>query len=293
MRNSVRGATPYLLLSPASLFLAVFWIFPLALVVTLSLFDLNLVDNTLRFAGLDNYASELGSPEFAQSLHATVLYALYTIVPSLGTGLLVAVLVSGLRHGQGFWRSVYFLPVASTLVAMASVWRWMLNPDVGIADRVLRAVFGAGNWLNDPHLALVAVAMVSDWHQIGFAVVLYLAALGRLPREPYDSAAIDGAGPWSRFWHVTWPALGPTTVFVFVLMSGYALQAYDTIAAMTAGGPAGATATLTYRMWLRGVQYFDAGRASVLAVVLLALSLVVIAIQRAPMGRRLEAAGTR
>jgi multiple sugar transport system permease protein len=293
MRKPAGRFDAYVLVSPAALFLAIFWIFPLVLVLALSLFQLNLVDNTLRFVGLGNYASELTSTEFGQSLSATVLYALWTIVPSLGIGLLVAVLINGLRHGQGFWRSVYFLPVASTLVAMSSVWRWMFHPDVGIADHILRSVFGAGDWLNDTHLALVALAVVGNWHQIGFAVVLYLAALGRLPREPYDSAAIDGAGAWSRFWHVTWPALGPTTVFVFVLMSGYALQTYDTIAAMTAGGPAGATATLTYRMWVRGIQYLDAGRAAVLAVVLLALSLVVTAIQRGPWGRRLEAAGTR
>jgi multiple sugar transport system permease protein len=293
MQKSVRRLTPYFLLSPASLFLVIFWIFPLALVVVLSLFQLDLVDNTLRFVGLDNYAIELTSGEFEQSLRVTLAYALYTIVPSLAVGLLIAVLINGLRHGQGFWRSVYFLPVATTLVAMSSVWRWMFQPEVGIADHMFRSAFGIGDWLNDPGLALATVAIVGVWHQIGFAVILYLAALGGLPRDQYDSAAIDGAGWWSRFWHVTWPALGPTTVFLFVLMSSYALQAYDTIAAMTAGGPAGATSTLTYRMWVRGVQYFDAGRAAVLAVALLALSLVVTAMQRGRFGRRLEEAGAR
>jgi multiple sugar transport system permease protein len=293
MKKPRHGLAPYVLLSPASLFLATFWVFPLIFVLVLSLFQVNLVDNTVRFAGLDNYSTELTSGEFGQSLWTTVLYALYTIVPSLGGGLSIAVLISGLRRGQGFWRAAYFLPVASTLVAMSSVWRWMFHPDVGIADYLIRGLFGAGDWLNNPDLALVALAVVGVWHQIGFAVVLYLAALGSVPHDQYDSATIDGAGRWSRFWHVTWPALGPTTVFLFVLMSGQALQAYDTIAAMTAGGPAGSTATLTYRMWVRGVQYFDVGRAAVLAVALLALSLLVTAVQRGRFGRRLEEAGAR
>lgn len=293
-RHSRRGnATPYVLLAPASLLLLTFWIVPLLLVFAVSLFRFDLSDNGLGFVGLGNYVTEFRSGEFGRSLTATLLYALYTVVPSMGIGLLAAVSIHGLRHGQAFWRSVYFLPVASTLVAMASVWRWMFQPDAGIADHLVRAVFGVGDWLNHPGLALVALAVVGNWHQIGFVTVLYLAALGGLPRDQYDSAAIDGANAWNRFWHVTWPSLGPTTVFVFVLTSGYALQAYDTVAAMTAGGPAGETGTLTYQMWTRGIQYFDVGRAAVLAVTLFALSLVVTGVQRSRYARRLEAAGSR
>jgi multiple sugar transport system permease protein len=288
-----RGATPYLLVAPAFTFLSAFLILPLLLVVVLSFFDANLLSSTVHFVGLGNYVAELGSGEFRESLLNTVVYALYLVPVSIVLGLVVALLVNRLSHGQGFWRSVYFLPVATTLVAMASVWRWLFTPDTGIVDRLLGPILGVRDWLNHPHLALLAIAVVGIWHQIGFVAIVYLAALAALPRDQYDSAAMDGARAWSRFWHVTWPAIGPTTVFVTAVTCGTALQAYDSIVAMTGGGPAGATQTLTFAIWQRGINYFDLGLAAVLSVVLLALSLLVTLLQRTRTAARLEQAGFR
>ncbi|MFZ4894922.1 carbohydrate ABC transporter permease [Plantibacter sp. Mn2098] len=289
----MRRLTPYALLTPAVLALLVFVVLPLVLVTVLSFFDLNLITNQLKFVGFTNYATELGDDAFWTAVRNTILYGLYTVVPSLGIGLGIALLISGLDRGQAFWRSVYFLPVACTLVAMSSVWRWMFQPDIGIVDQVFGPILGVTDWLNNPQLALVAIAVVGNWHQIGLVAILYLAALGSIPTDPYDSARLDGAGAVNRFWHVTWPALGPTTVFAVVVTCSAALQAYDTIVAMTGGGPAGATETLTYAIWTRGIRYFDLGRAAVLSVFLLGLSLVITGAQRSRTGRTLETAGTR
>lgn len=288
-----RRPTPYLLLAPAAVFLAAFTVLPFLLVAVLSVFDVSLLQSGASFVGLANFATELGSVEFRQSLDNTLLYAVYLVPASVVGGLIVALLINRLHFGQGLWRSAYFLPVAATLVAMASVWRWIFAPDTGIVDRVLGPTLHITNWLNDPGLALLAIAVVGVWHQLGFVAIIYLAALGSLPRDQFDSAALDGAGWWNTFWHITWPALGPTTIFVTAVSCGSALQAYDSIVAMTDGGPAGATQTLTFAIWERGINYFDIGRAAVLSLVLLALSMIVALLQRSRYGRQLEEAGAR
>jgi multiple sugar transport system permease protein len=292
--TSIRDrVAPHLLTAPAAIFIAVFVAAPLVIVIILALFNLNLVTGTSQFVGVDNFVTELQHDEFANSVRNTLIYAALTIFPSLVLGLIVALLINGLTHGQGFWRSLYFLPVATTLVAMSAVWRWMFRADTGVVDTVISPLFGARDWLNDPHLALGSIAVVGNWHQIGLVAILYLAGLGSLPRDQYESATLDGARSWSRFWHVTWPALGPTTIFAFIMTASSALQAYDVIAAMTQGGPLGSTETLTYMIWVRGVHYFDIGRAAVLSIALLLLSLVVTVVQRTGYGRRLEQGGTR
>lgn len=282
----------YVLLAPALVLIVAFVIAPLVFVIGLAFFDVNLIAGTTRFVGLDNFASEATHPEFLNSVRNTLLYGLLTVFPSIFLGLLSAVIINSLARGQGFWRTVYFMPVATTLVAMSAVWRWLFRADTGVVDLLLSPL-GLRDWLGDPSLALGAVAMVGNWHQIGLVTVLYLAALGTLPRDQYESATLDGAGAWSRFIHVTWPGLGPTTVFAFILCCSSALQAYDVIAAMTQGGPLGATETLTYVIWLRGVNYFDIGRAAVLSIALFALSIVVTMVQRSRALQRLEQAGTR
>lgn len=293
MRTLRQRSVPYLLVLAAGVLTLVFVVIPIVLVVVLAFFDINLVSGARTYVGLDNFRTEIAHDEFTRSLRNTVVYAVLTVIPSMTLGLGVALLVNGLTHGKGFWRGVYFLPVATTLVAMSAVWRWMFHTDTGIVDTVLGPIFGVQGWLADPGLALGAVAIVGNWHQIGLVAILYLAALGSLPQDQFDSARIDGAAPWNVFRHVTWPALGPTTIFAFITTVGSALQAYDVIAAMTQGGPIGATETLTYMIWVRGVNYFDIGRAAVLSISLLALSLLVTAAQRTGYARRLEEGGTR
>lgn len=282
----------YTLLAPAIFLVLAFVIAPLLIVISLAFFDVNLIAGKATFVGLHNFATEATHPEFLNSLRNTLVYALLTVIPSIVLGLLFAVTINSLAGGQGFWRTIYFMPVATTLVAMSAVWRWLFRTDTGVIDHVLSPL-GLHNWLGDPNLALGAVSIVGNWHQIGLVTVLYLAALGTLPRDQYESATLDGAGSWNRFFHVTWPGLGPTTVFAFILCCSSALQAYDVIAAMTQGGPLGSTETLTYMIWLRGVNYFDIGRAAVLSIALLGLSVIVTAIQRSRAVQHLERAGIR
>jgi len=285
--------TPWVLVGPALALVTVFVALPVVAVAALTLLRVDLLGGSVSFTGLQNLATETTDPEFGRALANTLLYTVYTVGPSVAGGLAAALLIHGSGRGAAFWRGAYFLPAACTLVAMAGVWRWMFAADAGVIDRLLAPVLGLRDWLGDPSLALVALAVVGVWHQVGLVAVIYLAALANVNPDSLDSARLDGAGPGGRFRHVVWPTLGPTTVFVLVLMIGNALQAYDTVAAMTRGGPLGATQTLTYVMWVRGIEYFDLGRAAVLAVVLLVAALAVASLSRSRWGRGLERAGRR
>ncbi|BCP56340.1 sugar ABC transporter permease [Kaistia sp. 32K] len=285
-------AAPYALVGPLMLFLAVFTLLPSALILVFSFFNIDILAGTYRFIGLANFRKAISHGELLNSLKVTFLYILLTVPPSMVFGLLAALAIHALKRGAGFWRAVYFLPVAATLVAMSIVWRWMFLANKGVVDLALERWTGLSDWLNSPALALPAVAIVGNWQQIGFVAILYLAGLASVPKHVLEAARVDGAGAWSRFWHVTWPSLGPTTVFAGIISSIGALRVFDTIATMTAGGPSQRTETLAYLMWQRGIYFFDIGGGAVVALVLLALALVATAIQRR-MTARLERAGSR
>jgi multiple sugar transport system permease protein len=272
--------------------LIVFTILPAMLTIVLTFFNVDILAGTIRFAGWANFEKAVARGEIANGIKVTFLYALWTVPSSLLLGLLIALAINALQRGAAFWRAVYFLPVAATLVAMSVVWRWMFLAQEGIIDATAGRFLGLTDWLNSSQLALPAVAVVGNWQQIGFVAILYLAGLAAVPRHVLEAARVDGAGACSRFWHVSWPALGPTTVFAAVVTTMHALKIFDTIATMTGGGPSQSTATLAYLMWQRGIYFFDIGGGAIVALVLLALGLLATFIQMRATGR-LERAGRR
>ncbi|CAH1667311.1 carbohydrate ABC transporter permease [Chelatococcus asaccharovorans] len=283
---------PYVLVAPLLGLIFIFAILPAALALFLTFFETDILAGTMRFVGTANFARAADRGNVLNSLRVTFLYTVLTVPPSMILGLSIALAINGLRRGRMFWQAVYFLPVAATLVAMSIVWRWMFVGRKGIIDQTFGQAIGLTDWLNSPVLSLPAVAIVGNWQQIGFVVILYLAALTAVPRHLLEAARVDGAGAWSRFWHVTWPSIGPTTVFVGIITSVDALRVFDTISTMTGGGPSRSSQTLAHLMWERGIYFFDIGGGSVVTLVLLALALAATAVQRL-LTARLERAGTR
>lgn len=283
---------PYLLVSPLLLLLFLFTILPCLLALGLAFFKVDILAGTIRFVGFGNFAQAVSRGELANSIAVTFAYMAMTVPVSMILGLLVALAINSLDRGRSFWRAIYFLPVAATLVAMSIVWRWMFLGRRGIVDTTFGQFTGLVDWLNSPALALPAVAIVGNWQHIGFVTVLYLAALVAVPKQQLEAARVDGAGAWNRFWHVTWPSIGPTTVFVGIITCVDALRVFDTVSTMTDGGPSGSTQTLAHLMWERGIYFFDIGGGSVVTLVLLALALLATFIQRR-FTAGLERAGTR
>jgi multiple sugar transport system permease protein len=281
------------LLAPAYALLLVLVVIPVLIVVVLSLFDYDPLLGTADFVGTGNFTRVLGSEQFRKALANTAIYMVLTVPTTLVVSLLLAVGIHSLRWGGAIWRSLYFLPVASTLAAMSVVWRWLFYPGSGMVDSTVGRVLGIDDWLHSTTWALPAVAVVGSWEGIGFAMVMFLAGLASVPSHVHEAARLDGAGAWSRFWHVTWPALGPSVVFTLIITTRNALRVFDQVQVMTEGGPVNSSATLSYILWERGITFLDIGGGSVITLALLVLILAVTMLQLVTVGLRWERAGSR
>jgi ABC-type sugar transport system permease subunit len=276
--------------SPALLVIIVFVVFPCLWGIALSF---TAFDGILpaRFAGLANYQRLATDPLVPQTLWNTVLYVAFT----LPTGLFLASAVALALNekwfsGRAFWRGIYFLPNVTSLVAVAFVWEWLLNPEYGLVNAGLRGMGLSGQgWLSDPKLAMPCVAMVGVWHSLGFGVLVYLAGLRSIPGEVYEAARIDGASAWQQFRHVTWPLLMPTTMFLTMMGVIGGFQVFQSVYIMTGGGPLDRTRVYLFYLWQTGFQNLEMGYASALAVLLFAIVLCLSLFQWRFFNRRLSA----
>jgi multiple sugar transport system permease protein len=269
------------LAGPATLVMVLFIFLPVAIVAVLSFTDYQFGAPSFAWIGLENYSKLFGSTLGRRAIANTLIYVAVVIPLSVGFGLAVAL---GLHRMMAWapWlsqmlRTIYFLPVAATLVAMSVAWQMVLHPSLGVVNQTL-ATFGGTpqDWLSDRGLVLYTLAAIGIWQTVGYNMVLFLAGLVAIPPELYDAAEVDGAGHgWSRFWTVTWPMLGPTTLFVMVVTATNAFRVFETVATLTKGGPAFASDTLVYALYREGFVYFKAGYASAITIVFFAFLLVL------------------
>jgi multiple sugar transport system permease protein len=275
---------------PAFLLLVVVDIVPLLVLVYLSFTNYELGALTTKFVGLDNFRKTLVDPVFRRSLGNTFVYVGIVLPAAVGLALLVAVLLHGRKRSRSFYEVVYFLPVTSTLIAMATVWQFLLHPSLGPVNGLLRAIgFHEIGFLSEPAYVLPTLAAIGVWHLIGFNMVLFLAGLSAIPRDLYEAAEIDGCRSGiDRFLTITWPLLGPTTMFVIVTTSITAFKVFDTVAVMTRGGPMGSSEVLLYAIYLEGYQYFHMGYAAALTLVFLVVVLLFSVVQTFALERRVH-----
>ena len=273
---------------PATLLLLLMSIVPLVVLIVLSFTDYDLGNVDLRFIGLANFEKALADPVFRRALWNTFVYVAIVLPGAVGFGLAVAILVHGRKRTRSFYEIVYFLPVTSTLIAMAFVWTFLLHPKLGPVNALFGALgFPPLAFLSDPALVLPTLAVIGVWQLVGFNMVLFLAGLTAIPKDLYEAAEVDGcANPVDRFLTITWPLLGPTTMFVIVTTSITAFKVFDTVAVMTHGGPMGASEVLLYSIYLEGFQYFHTAYAAALTVVFLVFILVFSVIQTMVLERR-------
>jgi multiple sugar transport system permease protein len=263
-----------LFIAPAILILVVFFFAPVIAGFALSLTDFDLYTigdvHNLRFVALRNYGDLLGSGIFWTAFGNTLYFSLVggplTVVLSLAAALLVNAKAT---RWKSFFRTVYFAPVVTTLVAVAIVFRYLYHPRFGILNRAL-GVFGIPgiDWLGNPKLAMFAIILLSVWKQFGYTMIIFIAGLQNIPDELYEAARIDGAGAWRRFRHVTVPMLGPTFLFVGVVTAIGQLQIFAEPYVMTRGGPLNKTLTMVMLMYEQGFKFWRMGYAAAVAFVL-------------------------
>jgi len=277
---------------PSVVLILVFFFGPVLWGLWLSLTDFDLYaigdPSTVRFVGLGNYARALESGEFWNALRVTLLYAFVGAPISVAVSLAAALLVdSRLARWKPFFRAVYFAPVVTTLVAVAIVWRYLYQPQYGLVNAFLgRLGVPAVDWLGDPHWALPAILVLAVWKNFGYNLLIFVAGLQAVPRELHEAAALDGAGGWQRFRHVTLPALAPVSLFVSVTTLINYFQLFAEPYVMTQGGPLRSTTSLVLYMYEQGFRWWRLGFAASLAFLLFALILAATLVQLRLQARR-------
>lgn len=266
-----RALTAHALCAPATFLMFVLLVGPVLSVVVISFTDWQLGETEIDFVGFENYVEMAQDKVFWKSLWNTVVYVGIVVPFSVFLGLGAALLIESLIAGKAFYRAVYFLPVMATLIAMAIVWSTVLNPTFGLLNLTLEALGIEGrDWLSDPATALFSLCAIGIWQALGFNMVLFMAGLTAIPRDLYDAAEIDGASSaWDRFATVTWPLLGPVTLFVIVITSIRSFQVFDTVHVLTNGGPVNSTQVLIYTMYTEGFEFFRSGYAAAITIIFL------------------------
>ena len=262
-----------------------------ALLLSITDFDIYALADlrNLRFIGAGNYAELAHTPLFWRAVGNTALFAVLGVPAAIGTSLAAALLLSSATvRWRPVWRLLLFAPYVTTLVATALVWRYVLDTRTGLLNYLLSLVgIAPVDWLGDPRTSIPATLLFIVWKAFGYNMLVFVAALTTVPQDLYEAARLDGAGAWSRFRHVTLPAIGPALLLAGVLSVANFLQIFSEPYVMTQGGPAQSTVTILYFMFDQGFTWWNLGMASAVAVLLFAVILLLTAAQ-VRLGRRYE-----
>lgn len=277
-------ALGYALLAPSMFGVLAFLLLPILVVIWLSLCRWDLL-GPLRFVGLSNWRSVLTDGTFGNSLIVTAIFVAIVVPAQTALGLLAASMLARQLRGTGLFRTVFVLPWICAPLAIAVLWRWILAPTDGAVSTVLGHSI---EWLSDPSFALPLVSAVVVWTNVGYVSLSFLAGLLAIPDEVHAAARTDGANAWQRFWRITIPMLRPTTFFVLVTGIVSTAQVFDTVYALTGGGPAGSTDLVAHRIYAEAFGSAAIGRASVMAVVLFVILIGVTLLQHLYFRRRIS-----
>jgi multiple sugar transport system permease protein len=237
----------------------------------------------ITFAGLDNFWRLFNDSAFITAFWNTILYTALSVPLTLVCALGLAILVNQRIPGRNFLRAAMFFPYVASLVAVAVVWNMLFNPEMGPVNMVLYTMGidprHLPRWAADRNWAMITVVLFGVWKSMGYYMVIYLAGLQGINRDLYEAASIDGAGAWQRFMYVTLPQLGPTTLFVTVMLTIQSFKVFDQIYLLTQGGPGTSTLVLVYHIYNEAFISWDLGYSSMVALVLFFVVLAVTVIQ--------------
>lgn len=285
MNTNARTTAAWIFLSPAIGVIGIFFVIPVvaAFILSFTDFDIYALGNWdyIRFIGFQNYLRIVETPLFWKALKNTFYFVLVggplSVAVSLGTALM---LNSKLAKFKSFYRTIYFLPVVSSLIAVAIIWRYLYHPAHGLLNYILSLIGIAPiDWLGNPDLAMPAIIIMAVWKNFGYNMLIFIAGLQNIPEDLYEAAHLDGASWWQQFKGITIPMLKPTTVFVVMItIIGY-FQLFAEPYVMTQGGPLNATTSIVLLMYEQGFRWWSMGYAAAIAFVLFIIILLFTVIQ--------------
>jgi ABC-type sugar transport system permease subunit len=282
-RLNHRALAGYLFISPALIFLALFAFGPFLFTIWVSLHDWNMLTpvREMPWRGLANYRYLLfDDPLFRETLRNTVFFAVFSVAISVVLALLVALVLNGPVRLRAFWRAAFFIPYITIPVAIAIVWRNMMNSRYGMLNGLLDQVgLPQQPFLSSIDQALPSLIGIAVWQSIGYYMIIFLAGLQAIPADLYEAGRLDGANSWRLFWGITLPLLRPTLLFVVVVNTLNALQVFDLPFIMTDGGPVNATNTIVFNMYETAFKNLRMGRATAMAVILFLIIFAITMIQ--------------
>ncbi|MFL8936327.1 carbohydrate ABC transporter permease [Rossellomorea oryzaecorticis] len=279
-KKSLNVRTAMLYLFPSILLFAVFIFYPMFRTLYLSFFLTDQQGNAALFVGLENYAYLLESPEFLNSIKATVLFVLYTVPIGIILALFLALIANEKLKGIGFFRTMFSSSMGISVAASSVVWLFLFHPSVGMFNRLLSHLhLPQVQWLLDPEWALISVSISTIWLNTGFAFLILLGGLQNIDEYLYESARIDGAGYWYQLRRITIPMLSPTLFFIITISLINAFQTFGQIDILTKGGPSQSTNLIVYSIYREAFINYQFGTASAQAVFLFICILIVTILQ--------------
>lgn len=239
------------------------------------------------FVGLENFRTMFADPVFLTAIKNTFFYTFGTVPVTMALALLLAVILNRQIRGKTFFRSVIFFPVITSLVVAGFIWRLMFSTDFGIINYLLSLIGGPQiDWLTNTSIALIAVMITSIWQTVGLSMVVFLAGLQGIPDHLYESAVIDGANVWQKFWSITLPLLQPTALFVLIISMIRSFRVFEQVYVMTQGGPGYSTQVLVFYIFREAFQLFEMGVASAASIFFFIIVLIMTLLQLKYFGGR-------
>ena len=265
----------WLMASPSLALLFLVILFPVFWALFTSLHEYTLIaPNFDTFTGIDNFIKAIGEPEFRHTLLLTGFFVFAVVLLEFALGFLVALMLNSVERFKPIYYAILLCPLLMNPVIVGLIWRMFLHPTLGIVNYLLSTVgIDPVNWLGSTSVALWTVVMVDIWHQVSFMIVLLLAGLSALPKEPYEAARVDGASIWQSFWRITVPLMRPVIIVTLLIRLIFAVKTYDLIYIMTRGGPGVATDLVSYFIYRTAFVSLNIGEASAMSIILLGIIL--------------------
>ncbi len=267
----------YLLAAPTVLIVLLIILFPITFALISSFFDYTLINKSFNnFIGLDNYVNSINDEQLFNSISVTFFFVVLVVLFEFLLGFFIAILLNSIDKFKSIYYFILLLPLLINPIVVGLIWRMFLHPQLGILNYLLSLIsISPINWLGDPKMAFVTIIFVDIWHQVSFMIILLLAGLSAIPKEPYEAARSDGAGILDCFIHITLPYMRPVIIVTILIRLIFAVKTYDLIYIMTKGGPGDATDLISYYIYRSAFISLNLGEAAAMSTILLFIIVIL------------------